>query len=93
MLQGGLDPIFGTRDAHLHRPPETAEGSALWEAILVANPFIWAPAANQSAAPLAKSLEFEAFPSASSYMSILLRGVYTYICIYIYIYMCVCMCA
>ena len=33
-------------------PPETAEGSALLEAILVKIPFNWSPTANPSAAPL-----------------------------------------
>ena len=57
-------------------PPETAEGSALLEAFLVASPFVRAPVANQSGPALGKRLQFQAFPAASAYMLILLRGVY-----------------
>ena len=66
---------------HWHLPPlpETAEGSALLEAILIRIPFIWAPVANQSAAAFGPRLQFQAFPTACAYMLFLLRGVYSVI--------------
>ena len=62
----------------LARPPspELSEGSALQEAFLVADPFVGAPEANQSAAPLARRLQFPAFRALPADLLILLRGVY-----------------
>jgi len=42
-------------------------GRSLLEAILKGIPFIWAPAANQSAAAYAQRLQFQAFATACAY--------------------------